>query len=130
VYLGKSHTFLLIAKTMQRQINAYSSPFKVIFPIITPVFTAHIPITSLARSRHLLTVSSSLALTLPSSGIVTILLSQPSSLCRCSPSRVSPPHFHDLFTHLSPTRVCIFIFKQTLRNMVIPLLISFNLKFS
>jgi len=71
---------------MQRQIKSYSSPFKLIIPIITLVLTAHIPPTSLARSRYFSTFSSSLALTLPSSGIVTIMLWQLSSFCRCSPS--------------------------------------------
>ena len=84
----------------------------------------------LERSRHFWTVSSSLALTLPSSRIVTIILSQLSSFCRYWPSTVSSLHFHDLLTYLSPTRVCIFIFKQTFWNMVIPLLISFKLTFS
>ena len=130
VYLCKSHSFLLITKNMQRQIKASSSPFKLIVSIITLVFTAHITLTSLARSRHFSTFSSSLALTLPSSGLVTIILSQLSSLCRCSPTTGSSPHFHDLFTHLSPTRVCIFIFKQTFWHMVIPLFTSFKLTFS
>ena len=83
---------------MQRQMKAYSSSSKLIVPIIT--FTAHIPLTSLARSRHFSTFSYSLALPLPSSGIVTIILSQLSSFCRYSPSTVSSPHFHDLFTQV------------------------------
>ena len=67
---------------------------------MTLVCTAHIPLISLARSRHFSSFSSSLALTLTSSGIVANILSQLPSFCQCSPSTVYSCHFHDLFAHL------------------------------
>ena len=71
---------------MQRQMKAYSPPFKLIIPIIALVLTAHIPLTSFSRYRYFLTFSSSLDLTLSSSGIVTIMPWQLSSFCWYSPS--------------------------------------------
>ena len=68
VYLCKSHSFLLITNTKRHQMKGYSSSFKVIIPLITLVFTAHIPLNSLTRFWYFSTFSFSLALTLPSSG--------------------------------------------------------------
>ena len=86
---------------MQRQIKASSSPFTLNISITTLVLTAHIRLTLLARSRYFSTFSSSLDLTLPSSGIVTIMLWQLSSFCRCSPSFLAslPWSVHTVRSH-------------------------------
>ena len=103
MYLCKPHSFLLITRTMQRQIKASFSPFKLNISIIFLVFTAHIPLTSLARSWHFSTFSSSLALSPPSSGVVTIMLWQLFSFCRCSLSLLAsfPWSVHTVRSHNS-----------------------------
>jgi len=84
IYLNDFRFFKEQRLIMHRQIKAYSSPLKLIIPITSLVLTAHIPLTSLSRSGYFSTFTSSLALTLPSSGIVIIMLWQLSSFCRCS----------------------------------------------
>ena len=62
---------------------------------------------------------------------VTMILSQLFSfLSMFTQNTICSPHFYDLFTNLSPIRVCFFIFMHTFWKMVIPLPISLKLIFS